>query len=203
MPLSSLNLPAGGLFTSQSIGISQSSDSVELDKLQELPLCSCRMETPKSQEIVKLANNKCMATENIDEEFVLWKVPYTYSLCKHECAPHYSKFDDVWDVTMKVDNGHPVDVVYLDFQKAFDKVKDMVALEAVQTLTRMIPGMKGLPYKERLYNLGLYLPEFKRMMGDLIEVYKMLKEIDKVEIEQTPSLLGQSRTRRRGCRVKR
>ncbi|XP_048414671.1 histone-lysine N-methyltransferase EHMT1 isoform X7 [Stegostoma tigrinum] len=68
MPLSSLNLPAGGLFTSQSIGISQSSDSVELDKLQELPLCSCRMETPKSQEIVKLANNKCMATENIDEE---------------------------------------------------------------------------------------------------------------------------------------
>ncbi|XP_043575917.1 histone-lysine N-methyltransferase EHMT1-like isoform X6 [Chiloscyllium plagiosum] len=68
MPLSSLNLPAGGLFSSQSTGISQSSDSVELDKLQELPLCSCRMETPKSQEIVKLANNKCMATENIDEE---------------------------------------------------------------------------------------------------------------------------------------
>ncbi|XP_067868771.1 histone-lysine N-methyltransferase EHMT1-like isoform X5 [Heterodontus francisci] len=68
MPLSSLNLPAGGLFSSQSTGISQSSDSVELDKLQELPLCSCRMETPKSREIVKLANNKCMATENIDEE---------------------------------------------------------------------------------------------------------------------------------------
>ncbi|XP_078406439.1 histone-lysine N-methyltransferase EHMT1-like isoform X11 [Cetorhinus maximus] len=68
MPLSSLNLPAGGLFSSQSTGISQSSDSMELDKLQELPLCSCRMETPKSREIVKLANNKCMATENIDEE---------------------------------------------------------------------------------------------------------------------------------------
>ncbi|XP_078082760.1 histone-lysine N-methyltransferase EHMT1-like isoform X6 [Mustelus asterias] len=68
MPLSSLNLPAGGLFSSQSTGISQSSDSMELDKLQELPLCSCRMETPKSREIVKLGNNKCMATENIDEE---------------------------------------------------------------------------------------------------------------------------------------
>ncbi|XP_072344384.1 histone-lysine N-methyltransferase EHMT1-like isoform X9 [Scyliorhinus torazame] len=68
MPLSSLNLPAGGLFSSQSTGISQSSDSMELDKLQELPLCSCRMETPKSREIVKLGNNKCMATENIDQE---------------------------------------------------------------------------------------------------------------------------------------
>ncbi|XP_078282522.1 histone-lysine N-methyltransferase EHMT1-like isoform X5 [Rhinoraja longicauda] len=63
-----LDLPAGILFSSQSTGISQSSDSVELDKLQELPLCSCRMETSKSREIVKLANNKCMATENIDEE---------------------------------------------------------------------------------------------------------------------------------------
>ncbi|XP_069792080.1 histone-lysine N-methyltransferase EHMT1-like isoform X3 [Narcine bancroftii] len=68
VPLDSLDLPAGGLFSSQSTGISQSSDSVELDKLHELPLCSCRMETPKSREIVKLANNKCMATENIDEE---------------------------------------------------------------------------------------------------------------------------------------
>ncbi|XP_072096794.1 histone-lysine N-methyltransferase EHMT1-like isoform X4 [Mobula birostris] len=68
VPLDSLDLPTGGLFSSQSTGISQSSDSVELDKLQELPLCSCRMETPKSREIVKLANNKCMATENIDEE---------------------------------------------------------------------------------------------------------------------------------------
>uniref|UniRef100_UPI00398F0EBA histone-lysine N-methyltransferase EHMT1-like isoform X2 n=1 Tax=Pristiophorus japonicus TaxID=55135 RepID=UPI00398F0EBA len=67
VPLDSLDLPAGGLFSSQSTGISQSSDSMELDKLQELPLCSCRMETPKSREIGKLAN-KCMATENIDEE---------------------------------------------------------------------------------------------------------------------------------------
>ncbi|XP_048469758.1 histone-lysine N-methyltransferase EHMT1 isoform X3 [Rhincodon typus] len=91
MPLSSLNLPAGGLFTSQSIGISQSSDSVELDKLQELPLCSCRMETPKSQEIVKLANNKCMATENIDEEgtFMECQPDSTISHRFHKnCASH-------------------------------------------------------------------------------------------------------------------
>uniref|UniRef100_A0AAV2IWI9 Histone-lysine N-methyltransferase EHMT1-like n=1 Tax=Knipowitschia caucasica TaxID=637954 RepID=A0AAV2IWI9_KNICA len=33
---------------------------------QELPLCSCRMETPKSREILILADRKCMATESVD-----------------------------------------------------------------------------------------------------------------------------------------
>uniref|UniRef100_A0AAY4CTF6 Histone-lysine N-methyltransferase EHMT1-like n=1 Tax=Denticeps clupeoides TaxID=299321 RepID=A0AAY4CTF6_9TELE len=40
----------------------------ELDEtdVQELPLCCCRMETPKSREILTLADWKCMATESID-----------------------------------------------------------------------------------------------------------------------------------------
>uniref|UniRef100_A0A3Q2YYL9 Euchromatic histone-lysine N-methyltransferase 1b n=1 Tax=Hippocampus comes TaxID=109280 RepID=A0A3Q2YYL9_HIPCM len=33
---------------------------------QELPLCSCRMETPKSREILILADRKCMATDSVD-----------------------------------------------------------------------------------------------------------------------------------------
>uniref|UniRef100_A0A8C4Q5B4 Euchromatic histone-lysine N-methyltransferase 1a n=1 Tax=Eptatretus burgeri TaxID=7764 RepID=A0A8C4Q5B4_EPTBU len=36
------------------------------DGLQELPLCSCRMEAPKNREITKLSNGKCMATESIN-----------------------------------------------------------------------------------------------------------------------------------------
>uniref|UniRef100_A0A8C5EWU8 Euchromatic histone-lysine N-methyltransferase 1b n=1 Tax=Gouania willdenowi TaxID=441366 RepID=A0A8C5EWU8_GOUWI len=32
----------------------------------ELPLCSCRMETPKSREILILADRKCMAMESVD-----------------------------------------------------------------------------------------------------------------------------------------
>ncbi|XP_061406235.1 histone-lysine N-methyltransferase EHMT1-like [Lethenteron reissneri] len=32
--------------------------------LQELPLCSCRMEAPKNREISKLSSGKCMATES-------------------------------------------------------------------------------------------------------------------------------------------
>ncbi|CAL8317821.1 unnamed protein product [Lota lota] len=46
-------------------GVSRS--SAEADCLsQELPLCSCRMETPKSREILTLADRKCMATESVD-----------------------------------------------------------------------------------------------------------------------------------------
>ncbi|KAM6902921.1 histone-lysine N-methyltransferase EHMT1 [Xenentodon cancila] len=37
-----------------------------VEEAQELPLCSCRMETPKSREILILADRKCMATESID-----------------------------------------------------------------------------------------------------------------------------------------
>lgn len=37
-----------------------------IEDAQELPLCSCRMETPKSREILILADRKCMATESMD-----------------------------------------------------------------------------------------------------------------------------------------
>lgn len=39
--------------------------------VQELPLCSCRMETPKSREILTLADRKCMATESFDRQVSL------------------------------------------------------------------------------------------------------------------------------------
>ncbi|XP_034565475.1 histone-lysine N-methyltransferase EHMT1 isoform X2 [Notolabrus celidotus] len=37
-----------------------------IEEAQELPLCSCRMEMPKSREILTLADRKCMATESVD-----------------------------------------------------------------------------------------------------------------------------------------
>ncbi|XP_019128405.2 histone-lysine N-methyltransferase EHMT1 isoform X2 [Larimichthys crocea] len=47
---------------------SQVKDSLgsAIEEAQELPLCSCRMETPKSREILILADRKCMATESVD-----------------------------------------------------------------------------------------------------------------------------------------
>eukprot|EP00061_Rhincodon_typus_P008279 g30747.t1 len=53
--------------------------------------------------------------------------------------------------------------------------KDVPAMEQVQRrFTRTIPEMKGLLYEERLRTLGLYL-EFRRVKGDLIETYRILK----------------------------
>uniref|UniRef100_A0A8C1AIM8 Euchromatic histone-lysine N-methyltransferase 1b n=1 Tax=Cyprinus carpio carpio TaxID=630221 RepID=A0A8C1AIM8_CYPCA len=46
--------------------VSGSVKSTDADMVQELPLCSCRMEMPKSREILTLADRKCMATESID-----------------------------------------------------------------------------------------------------------------------------------------
>ncbi|CAO2598461.1 Histone-lysine N-methyltransferase EHMT1 [Lemmus lemmus] len=50
------------------LGLASGPDVLETDGLQEVPLCSCRMETPKSREISTLANNRCMATESVDHE---------------------------------------------------------------------------------------------------------------------------------------
>ena len=49
-------------------GLANGPDVGETDGLQEVPLCSCRMETPKSREITTLANNQCMATESADHQ---------------------------------------------------------------------------------------------------------------------------------------
>ncbi|XP_030108089.1 histone-lysine N-methyltransferase EHMT1 isoform X36 [Mus musculus] len=53
---------------SSMLGLASGPDVLGTDGLQEVPLCSCRMETPKSREISTLANNQCMATESVDHE---------------------------------------------------------------------------------------------------------------------------------------
>ncbi|XP_016346745.1 histone-lysine N-methyltransferase EHMT1-like isoform X6 [Sinocyclocheilus anshuiensis] len=71
VPLDSLNLAAQeALLTSPSTAVSGSVESTDTDMVQELPLCSCRMEMPKSREILTLADRKCMATESIDGQGV-------------------------------------------------------------------------------------------------------------------------------------
>jgi len=62
--------------------------------------------------------------------------------------------------------------------------KDVVALERVQRrLTRMLPGLEGRSYEERLRELALFSLDRRRMRGDLIEVYKMMRGIDRVGVQ--------------------
>ncbi|XP_075628888.1 histone-lysine N-methyltransferase EHMT1 isoform X4 [Balearica regulorum gibbericeps] len=68
VPLDSLDLRVKGILSSPAGGLSNGPEAMEVDGLQEVPLCSCRMETPKSREITTLANNQCMATESVDNE---------------------------------------------------------------------------------------------------------------------------------------
>ena len=79
--------------------------------------------------------------------------------------------------------------------------RDVVALEAVQRrFTRLIPEMRSLSYEERLNSLGLYSLEF-RMRGDPIELFKMIKGMDKVDVERMLLLVGHSRTRGHSLRI--
>uniref|UniRef100_S4RW98 Euchromatic histone-lysine N-methyltransferase 1b n=1 Tax=Petromyzon marinus TaxID=7757 RepID=S4RW98_PETMA len=57
-----LPLPTHSVLSPHTKESRRSSDMEE--GLQELPLCSCRMEAPKNREISKLSSGKCMATES-------------------------------------------------------------------------------------------------------------------------------------------
>jgi len=53
--------------------------------------------------------------------------------------------------------------------------KDKACLEKIQKRgTKMVKGLKSLPYETRLKRLGLYSLERRRLRGDLIEVFKIL-----------------------------
>ena len=71
--------------------------------------------------------------------------------------------------------------------------KDILALEGVQRrFTRLIPEMRELAYEERL---SLYSLELRRLRGDLIATYKIMKGLDRVEAERFFPLRKETRTR--------
>eukprot|EP00061_Rhincodon_typus_P010618 g35050.t1 len=56
----------------------------------------------------------------------------------------------------------------------------------------MLPRLKGLSYKEML---GLLSLERRRLRGDVIEVYKIMRGIDKVNNQDLFPRVGESKTR--------
>ena len=58
------------------------------------------------------------------------------------------------------------------------KIKHVVQIEQVQKrATKQLPGMKDLSYSERLQKLKLPTLSFRRLRGDLIEVFKIVNGI--------------------------
>ena len=55
------------------------------------------------------------------------------------------------------------------------KIKDLTAIENVQRRgTRYLPGLKGMPYEERLKTLKLPTLQYRRLRGDMIQTYKLM-----------------------------
>ena len=60
--------------------------------------------------------------------------------------------------------------------------KDMIAIENVQRrATKLVTSVKNLSYPERLRKLGFSTLEYRSERADLVEVYKIMNNIDKID----------------------
>ena len=79
---------------------------------------------------------------------------------------------------------------------------DIKMLESVQRrMTKMIQGLRNLPYEERLKQLNLHSLERRRVRGDMIEVYKWMKGLNKGDTHKVLLVGEQSRTRNNGFKL--
>eukprot|EP00061_Rhincodon_typus_P014461 g41490.t1 len=66
----------------------------------------------------------------------------------------------------------------------------------------MLPDLEGLSYREKLNWRGLYSLECRRLRGDGIEVYKLMRGIDRVNSQGLFPRVGESETRGHSFKVK-
>jgi len=80
--------------------------------------------------------------------------------------------------------------------------KDIDRIERVQRrATKLIEGYSTMTYLERLSATGLISMEKRRVRGDLIEAYKILKGKDQVNYKNFFEIQSSSRTRGHNCRI--
>ena len=66
----------------------------------------------------------------------------------------------------------------------------------------MLPGLDGLSYKERLERLGLFPLECRRLRGDLIEVYEIMRGSDQRDSQYRFTKVEEFKTRRHRFKVR-
>ena len=80
-------------------------------------------------------------------------------------------------------NGYVVHIWSIVFKSPYLK-KDIECLEKVQRrATKLVKGLKNRPYLERLALLHTSSLVKRRMRGDLIQAYRIMKGIDRVDIK--------------------
>ena len=80
-------------------------------------------------------------------------------------------------------------------------VQDIDMLETVQEwATKMIPGFRLHSYQDRLATLNMFSLRRWRLRGDMIEVYKMLNRLDRVEFDRL-FVRDMSNTRGHSCKL--
>ena len=63
--------------------------------------------------------------------------------------------------------------------------KDSITQENVhRRVTRLVNSLSGRTYEDRLKTLGLPTLEYRRLRADVIQVYKILNQIDRVDIDK-------------------
>ena len=82
--------------------------------------------------------------------------------------------------------------------------KDINTIENVQRrATNMIPGLRDMSYPERLRALKLPTLIYHRLRGDMIETFKVVKDIHDLEAAPHMSMVGPDRRTVRGHTFKR
>ena len=75
-------------------------------------------------------------------------------------------------------------------------------LESVQRrMTKMIQGLRNIPYEDRLKSLNLHSLERRRVRGDMIEVFKWMKGINSGDINKVLLVSEPGRTRSNGFKL--
>eukprot|EP00061_Rhincodon_typus_P010647 g35113.t1 len=67
----------------------------------------------------------------------------------------------------------------------------------------MLPGLEGLSYNDRLDRLGCFSLELRKLKGDHIEVYNIMRGIDKVNSKGLFPKVGEFKTRGHIFKVRR